>query len=491
VLRNLKVLLIDDNPTAQVVLKDMLESMTFRVTVAVSGIEALDRLQEADSNFDLVLIDWQMPNMDGFETARRIDRVLGEARPIVIMMTAYGCEIIEQDIGNKHLDGILVKPLTPSILFDAIIRAYESKASVEPYLVIPDEMPSPIQQLQGRILLVEDNEINRQVGKELLDQMGLEVNCVENGEQAVKYIEHQRPDLVLMDIQMPVMDGYEATGRIRALPGMDGLPIVAMTANAMVGDVDRSIHAGMNGHISKPIDPDQLYNIINEYVESSSREMISPSIEKAKKSGWTPPKRNPSDIDLHHGIKQVGGNPDFYLKLLGDFLNKHGSSASELKEMMNESRFEDARRTAHTLKGVAGNIGADGLHRIAADLEVILADGELPSEEMFADFSRKCESLFATIQSIVTASEKFEPDVGSFDNESIDVKNELVTFISELLNGEAASLDLYKVLKPILNQKLPSEQFNKLDRLISDYDLEEAAELLQKNLVEKTLVSER
>jgi two-component system sensor histidine kinase/response regulator len=489
--RNLKVLLVDDNPTAQAVLKDMLDSMSFGVTVAGSGTEALDRLKEPGSDFDLVLLDWQMPNIDGFETVSRIDKVFGDDRPIVIMMTAYGREIMEQDIDKKLLDGLLVKPLTPSMLFDAIIRAYESKTIVEPSLAIQEEKPTSIEQLQGNVLLVEDNEINRQVGKELLEQMGLEVNCVENGEQAVNYIEQSPPDLVLMDIQMPVMDGYEATRRIRELASRDDLPIFAMTANALVGDADKSVHAGMNGHISKPIDPDELYHILSEYLEISPRELISPSTEEEDKTGWIPPETNPPDIDLHHGIKQVGGNPDFYLKLLGDFLKNHRSSISDLEEMMKESRFEDARRTAHTLKGVAGNIGADGLQKIAADVEAKLADGELPSEEQCSVFYQTCESLFATIQNIVSTSKTFEQNAGSKDKVSVAGEEELQDLLSELQNGEAVSLALYKELKPTLDQMLETEQITKLDRLIFAYDLDEAAELLQKNLAAKALIGER
>jgi two-component system sensor histidine kinase/response regulator len=482
VLRNLRVLLVDDNPTAQAVLKDMLESMTFEVTVAGSGAEALDRLKEPDSEFDLVLLDWQMPNIDGFETIRRIDKLFGDERPVVIMMTAYGREIMEQGLDNKQIDGLLVKPLTPSILFDAIVSAYDSKTATEPLPVTTEELPSPLQQLQGTILLVEDNEINRQVGKELLEQMGLVVDCAENGEQAVEYFTQQRPDLVLMDIQMPVMDGYEATRCIRELPGMDDLPIFAMTANALVGDADKSIQAGMNGHIAKPIDPDELYHILGEYLESSLPEQTLSSADKEEKTGWTPPESNPPDIDLHHGIKQVGGKPEFYLKLLGDFLKNHGNSVSELEQMMKESRLVDARRTAHTLKGVAGNIGAHGLQKIASALEMCFSNGEFPSEELFGGFSRVCESLFTTIRNIIPASKKFEPISGSRDIGVDDIMKELHTFVAELQNGEATSVNLYEELKPVLKQQLGSVQFAELDRLVSGYELEEAAALLQKTL---------
>jgi two-component system sensor histidine kinase/response regulator len=483
-LRNLKVLLVDDNLTAQVVLKDMLESMTFQVDVAGSGSEALKRLNEPAAVYDLVLLDWRMPNIDGFETVRRINKVFGDKRPIVIMMTAYGREIVEQDVSESHLDGLLVKPLTPSIMFDAIIRAYESRSTVEPSPEMPEVLPPIEQLLQGKVLLVEDNEINRQVGEELLEQMGLEVDCVENGAQAVDYVRQQAPDLVLMDIQMPVMDGYEATSLIRNLPGMEELPIFAMTANALVGDADKSIKAGMNGHISKPIDPDELYRVLREQLKESPVERASPPAMKREKPVWVPPENNPPEIDLHRGIRQVGGNSDFYLKLLGDFISLHGDSVSELEELIKAARFGDARRTAHTLKGVAGNIGAERLEKIAAGLEARFANGELPPEQLFRDFSRTCESLFAAIRNIISESEQSEPDAESVDMESVEIEEELKNLITELQNGEAASVDIYKKLKPVLEQRIEAERFAKLDELISNYELEAATEMLRSTLAE-------
>jgi polar amino acid transport system substrate-binding protein len=307
---------------------------------------------------------------------------------------------------------------------------------------------------------------------------------VENGAQAVDYVRQQAPDLVLMDIQMPVMDGYEATSLIRNLPGMEELPIFAMTANALVGDADKSIKAGMNGHISKPIDPDELYRVLREQLKESPVERASPPAMKREKPVWVPPENNPPEIDLHRGIRQVGGNSDFYLKLLGDFISLHGDSVSELEELIKAARFGDARRTAHTLKGVAGNIGAERLEKIAAGLEARFANGELPPEQLFRDFSRTCESLFAAIRNIISESEQSEPDAESVDMESVEIEEELKNLITELQNGEAASVDIYKKLKPVLEQRIEAERFAKLDELISNYELEAATEMLRSTLAE-------
>ncbi len=394
-MKDLKVLLVDDNPMARDVLSDMLKSMTFQVTDTKTGKEALSCLDDSDKSFNLILLDWRLPDIDGFEVAKNIQEKFGDTRPIVILMTAYGREILDHDVRKQYLDGLLIKPLTPSQLFDAIIRAYESRSLDRPSLsTSASQTPIP-EQLEGKVLLVEDNEINQQVAKELLEQMGLEVDTVDDGEQAVNYIKQQRPDLVLMDIQMPIMDGYVATKLIRKLPSMADLPIFAMTANAMVGDAEKSAQAGMNGHIAKPVNPEELYNTLSEQLKS-----VTPQADQIIQKEWTPPTTNTPGIDIESGIKQVGGNPEFYLKLLDKFVTNHGNCVQQLHEMLERSELDDARRSAHTIKGVAGNIGAYDLQQKATELEASLADGKQPSEELLQDYTQACETLFNTIQTI-------------------------------------------------------------------------------------------
>ena len=396
-LKNLKVLLVDDNPMAQDIIGDMLESMTFLVTIAKSGKEALSHLDNPNNGFNLILLDWRLPDIDGFGVSEIIHKNYGEDRPIVILMTAYGREVLDHNAGDQYIDGLLIKPLTPSQLFDAIIRAYDSRSTDERSVDPSASNKSLPQKLKGKVLLVEDNEINQQVAKELLEQIGLEVDTVDDGEQAVNYVKQQRPNLVLMDIQMPVMDGYEATKQIRKLPDMEDLPIFAMTANAMVGDADKSTQAGMNGHIAKPVDPEELYNTIREQLTTTTA-----TTNNSTQTSWNPPQNNPPGIDLQRGIKQVGGNPDFYLKLLAKFVTNHGECVQQLNEMLERSELDDARRSAHTIKGVAGNIGAYELQKRATELEATLAKGKTPSEELLQDYTQACEILFNTIRGITT-----------------------------------------------------------------------------------------
>jgi CheY-like chemotaxis protein len=461
------------------VLSDMLESMSFQVTSVNSGKDALICLKEPGVACDLVLIDWRMPDMDGCDTAKLIDKEYGEQRPIIIMMTAYGREMMEQQICDDYLDGLLVKPLTPSQLFDAIIRAFDSKESERSTSTIPvvQQVAEP---LQGRILLVEDSEINQLVAKELLEEMGLHVDTVDDGNKAIEYVKRQYPDLVLMDIQMPVMDGYEATRKIREMPNMTCLPIFAMTANALVGDAEKSIAAGMNGHISKPVNTEELYSTLSEYLPK--RPFTQPHEESKNNDSWKLPEQSPVCIDLQRGVKQVGGNPDFYLKLLRDFISGHGNCVRDLKEMIEASRIEDARRAAHTLKGVGGNISAIELEQAASDLEASLVSGKLPTEKEFSRFDHVCESLLSYLNQIIPPQVNKERKNQS-PSEVLPIdKTKLNHLFETLSSGAATSIGLFEELKPALAQKISSQQIALLGDLIEGYEFEQAEELLCKVL---------
>ncbi|MCB1863714.1 MAG: response regulator, partial [Gammaproteobacteria bacterium] len=195
------------------------------------------RLAESPRPYDVVLLDWRMPGMDGVEVSRRIRAAHGSEQPRVILMTAYG-----REAPDEGLDGFLIKPITPSQLLDAVALAVGPGRHVQRNGQRRDHAGT--RQLSGRVLLVEDNPINQQVARELLQHMGLRVEVAANGRESIERVARQRPDLVLMDIQMPDIDGYQATAGIRSLPGASGLPIVAMTANTMAGDAERSLEAG-------------------------------------------------------------------------------------------------------------------------------------------------------------------------------------------------------------------------------------------------------
>ncbi len=271
-LHGMRVLVVDDNATSRLLLKETLAAMAFAVALAQDGAEALRRVAEAcrtGNPYRIILLDWKMPGMDGTETARRIREVMTpEQAATIIMVTAYEREEILDQIREVGIREVLTKPVSPSALFDAIAGALDFSAKNDTI------EPSPRQQhqLRGvRVLLAEDNIINQQVAREILLLFGVSVDMADDGEEAVRKVRENVYDAVLMDIQMPRMDGLEAARRIRREIPPARLPIVAMTAHAMSGDREKSLAAGMQDHVTKPINPDALYATLARWVHSAPR----------------------------------------------------------------------------------------------------------------------------------------------------------------------------------------------------------------------------
>jgi two-component system, sensor histidine kinase and response regulator len=260
-----RLLIIDDNSSARTVLSNMLMNMTFVVDEAASGEEGIEMVRQAAKSsepYEIIFVDWQMPKLDGIETSKRILALPDlSSPPHLVMVTAYGREDVLRQAEEEGLENVLIKPVTSSTLFDtivAVLRAHPEATS--PAQIAPS---SEIDRARGtRVLLVEDNEINQEVAIGLLEDAAIQVDLAENGEIAVRMAQQNDYDAVLMDMQMPVMDGIEATRAIRSDPRFQNLPIIAMTANAMAADREKCLNAGMNDHIGKPIDPDQLFSVL-------------------------------------------------------------------------------------------------------------------------------------------------------------------------------------------------------------------------------------
>ena len=256
-----RVLLIDDNEDARLIYAEMLRSLSFEPVVVASGEEALARLQSNGGHYSFALIDWRMPEMDGIETAAQIRGSSDTADLPLILMTAYGREAEQGSLQDADVDAILVKPFTGSQLTQAVASL---RNDVDKKDGVAGRETSRV--LRGEVLLVEDNEINQTVARTLLESMGLTVRVADNGLQGVEAVKTRLPDLVLMDIQMPVMDGYEAATAIRQCFNAADLPIIAMTANALEGDEDKSLRAGMDAHLAKPVSPEALHDALEPYL---------------------------------------------------------------------------------------------------------------------------------------------------------------------------------------------------------------------------------
>jgi signal transduction histidine kinase/DNA-binding LytR/AlgR family response regulator len=378
-LNRLKVLVVDDVDSALDVMDSMLAPFSCRVTCVKSGQEALAALEQApeDDPYNLVFMDWNMPGLDGIEASRRIKQHPHLSKiPTIIMVTAHGREMVMEQAAEVKIDGFLVKPVTASMLVDAIVGVlgpHPRKEGVEDAAQAWG-IQRLHQILNAHILLVEDNAINRQLAMELLKQAGLVVSLANNGKEAVEMVQRSDFDAVLMDIHMPVMDGYEATRLIRAMPGKDTLPIIAMTANAMSGDREKCLAAGMNDHVAKPIDPDLLFAALNTWVSPGQR--AQPDGMSGEK-GAAPEARNllPDElpgIDLKMALRGAGGNAALLNRVLMNFLQDHANDAQALRDALKEHDLEQAERIAHTLKGLAGAIGAHDLRPAAIAMDAAI-----------------------------------------------------------------------------------------------------------------------
>jgi PAS domain S-box-containing protein len=433
-LRGLKTLVVDDNSTSRDILQGMLESFSFEVALAASGEEGLTEFEKsiADGGYDLVVMDWKMPGIDGIETARRIKKLAGPSRmPRIVMVTAYGREEIMRQAEKMALDGFLIKPVSPSVMFDTIMQAF-GKEALQPRRA-RDEKGLPATATEGlagaNVLLVEDNEINQQVALEILSGAGLKVTVASNGQEALEAASTRAFDAVLMDVQMPVMDGYTATRKIRELeakrPATSRLPIIAMTAHAMAGDHEKSIAAGMDDHVTKPIDPAQLFGTLARWIRPEN--LGSPRRQKpaeASPASTRPQGQEPApaepilpdalpEFDLAEGLQRLMGNRALYHKLLSNFAIQYSGAAADLRSALNAGNFEHAHGLVHAIKGVAGNLAAKDLQTQSVALEKLVKHADPASPPPADELNSACEAFLESLGRALAAAASLVPAAAS------------------------------------------------------------------------------
>ncbi|HXE49296.1 MAG TPA: response regulator, partial [Ramlibacter sp.] len=383
-LRGRRALVVDDSDHARAVIIDMLEGMTFLVSEASSGSAAIDEVRRAadsGSPYDVVYLDWRMPGMDGMETARGI-RSLGLASPpMFLMVTAYGREEVLKEAEGAGIQNVLIKPVSASILFDSTMNVLGGRTG-EPWAVDAPRRAADhrLAALGGaRILLVEDNEINQQVARELLEDAGLVVEVADNGQIALDLAQKASFDLVFMDMQMPVMDGLTATREMRKLQPLANLPVVAMTANAMEQDRRRCMEAGMNDFLVKPIDPHDMQSILLRWVRPRRAGAAAIVAAKPPARATGTPAALESDLpvgipglDTALGLGRMMGKKTLYLAMLRRYAAGQRSVGIEIRQALAAGDRSTAERLAHTTKGVSGNIGATLVQDRAAALEAAI-----------------------------------------------------------------------------------------------------------------------
>jgi len=487
-LRGRRVLVVDDNHYARDVLCEMLHGMTFTVASAPGGHEALAevaRAAAAGTPYELVCIDWQMPRMDGLTTAHEIRRALPDGTPHMVMITANGRDEVMHSATDVGIEEVLIKPVTASLLFDTVMRVLSGDPS-EPTVAHKPSGPavdlSPI--AGAHILLVEDNDLNQEVATELLQDAGFVVELAENGAIALDKVRHQtaqhRYDVVLMDMQMPVMDGLTATREIRKLPEGAALPILAMTANTMAGDRERCQEAGMNDHVAKPLDPDDLWRKLRRWVppRPAGTPPVAVSAPRASAPATARPLADIPGLDRAAGLQNAMGREALYFSLLGRFAAGQADFARQMQAAVGTADWPTAERLAHTLKGVAAQIGATELRTLAARLEAAVQQRAAPSvlELALADTAPRLAELIAAIEASVPARTATAPAAAAAPPEALRAL--CAQLAAQLETDDFASSTTLREHEPALRAALDG-QFEPFAGAVDDYDFQGALKMLR------------
>ncbi|CAM4136685.1 response regulator [Pseudoalteromonas byunsanensis] len=474
IIRNTSVLIVDDNDAAREIMSNLIKGLGFATYAVASAQEALDEL--ARRPYQLVFTDWSMPEMDGCELASRIYALEMEPKPKIILVTAHSRELDMNEELIAKLDGIISKPINASIVFDCVIDCFDIKGR---------ETPAPKQQIDYnvsfagvKVLLVEDNVTNQEVATEMLESLDLHVTIANHGKEALELLERgEQFELVFMDMQMPVMDGLTATKKIRALPQFSDLPIIAMTANAMREDVERCLSAGMNAHISKPINFNKMVSTIDAQINAG----------KTTESAAVEPAQGEDDkvcaektfeldgIDINEGLERIGGNEKAYWNILGKFIHKQIEELINLEQALIIGDSEHASRIAHSLKGSAANLSANYLVEQGTSFEQqIKSSGKVDIEQLHKviDYLRvvheQLENRQAEKQQVDTADNTAMPKAKS---------DKLFAKLLELV--ESNDVQAIELVDRLSEQDIVSKEKLELVRnTINDFEFEKAKEIL-------------
>ena len=476
-LRGMRVLVVDDNGRSREILKEMLETMSFEVSLATSAREAIAELIKADAEdpFQVVLMDWHMPEIDGLTAARVIrESTPLEQPPKVILITAYGKEVASKEVAQAGLLGVLAKPINNSALFDSIMQAFIKDAPEVRGQPAVKEVQAAADFTGLRVLLVEDNDINRELASQLLREVGITVSIAHHGREAVEMVMKESFDGVLMDIQMPEMDGYQAARIIRAQPELTTLPIVAMTANAMAADRVKVLAAGMNEHLSKPIDPGELYAAIRLWFKPHAQVSGPPcATPPAGTSVNEPPIVHLDGIDVVDGLKHVAGHRTLYRNLLLRFRQSQARAAQDIRDALAASDHGRAERIAHTVRGLAGSLGAKELQTAATSLEASFRRAHpAPFDPDLVVFETALDRVVSSIATFAEAESKEPASAPMRDLTAIVPK--LAQLESLLKSDDFDARNVLEELLPHFQRSRHAGLFEALIRKVTSYDFDAA-----------------
>ncbi|MBF0214325.1 MAG: PAS domain S-box protein, partial [Magnetococcales bacterium] len=492
----LRILVVDDNESARQILGTMAQNLAYQVTVAASGPEALAEMKRAASQrerpYDVILLDWQMPGMNGLETARLIRRDATMKSSLVVMVTAFGRQEVMKEARAIGINGFMLKPVTPSLLLNTVQEALGRGLMPDETHTIRKPMAEPPETLKGtRVLVVEDHEINWQVTEGILSRAGVVAEHANNGKEALfRLVERQeRFDAVLMDLQMPEMDGYEATRRLRERFDTVRLPIIAMTANAMKSEKDYCLSLGMNDYLTKPVHVELLYELLATHIAANPNR--SPPRESGRDAPDSPAPvmTTPAPgsdfpeiagIDTREAMVRMGEDGAMMRRLARQFVLLHRESGNKLAELFQRRDREQARSLLHGLKGVAGNLAAMELAALAARLEKQVAN------EAWSDCQAQLDTLRAVLERLFREIEALESPHPTADKSRTGSRNPGEPFPAEamkqlrhlLADGDLQAREQFAGLRESLRGWLTPEQLSRLDQHLELLQFDEAETLL-------------
>ncbi|MCL9781331.1 response regulator [Vibrio sp. S4M6] len=474
-LGNLNVLIVDDNSSSRLIVSDILTSLHLKNDAVASVDDALKAIQNRINQnipYDLLIVDWKMPARDGIDLVKSLHSEQLAVMPKMIMMTAHGREELSDAISQRNLPSVSIvdKPIISSHLYSTIASLFGYEHSRISQTEQHDHsLNAYTKHLEGaNLLLVEDNEINQELAVELLQGQRMDVTVAENGQIAVELYQSHHFDGILMDCQMPVMDGYEATAYIRKELGDTSIPIIAMTANVMEQDKEKIIAVGMNDMVAKPIDVDNMFKTLSRWITPKKPTSVG---QQDTSSNYTP-SLNILGIDTVQGLARANGNQKLYIKLIQRFVSSY-QNTSEVTEQLSNENIEDRKRYVHTLKGVAGNLGANELHTLCQAVE-----NNLNSQAIQDKLTNALETLIATILShpelsISTPKARNDNAPTLYDAQR---HTELIELIQQSDTEALAYLDDLPAPQSI---GLNPNDFTALRNALEEFDFDKAIEILE------------
>ncbi len=499
------VLVVDDQPDARLALKDLLGALGVgtvypgAVETADDGDTALVMIEHAEQQgqpYDLLLIDWVMPRLDGAGVLKALQDDPRVRTPLPVIVSAYDSEVLHNTANTLGAQHFLPKPVLPESLRELIkwlAGGGSSQGTKRPAVHTSADLAGV------RVLLVEDNPINQQLAVELMESRGVQVDVAGNGQEGIARVNANSPNhytVVLMDLQMPVMDGYEATRLLRLDARYVNLPIVAMTAHAMADERQRCLVLGMNGHLSKPIDPEVLYHTLAQFDVGTAQTRPGPTTRPAVQvlaadADGDPTSPEVAGLDVQLGLRHAGGNATLYIQLLRRFALDYAAFTAAIESMLASNNWEAAGREAHTLKGLCSTLGASEISPLAAELEKALLARDLTSVlKKLARAGAAVEAMTSRLRDrfAIDDASKMTTDTDPAHDNALDNANtpafasyEWLSRLRDLLQqGDNEASELWQARQAEIETLLPSDVVERISRALANYQFDEALQMLPK-----------